>query len=109
MNIRFDPCVIRVKGRLSIAGSYLKTLEDSLPHANKTAIIELKAKAKAESWDAEEYFIDEDILDHDFEEIPVMAGNAFITGDDKVDESVTFSSAVDSVSRHPIVASEIPG
>ncbi len=78
MRISFDPCVLKIKGRLSIAGSYLQTLEQSLPNIKERAIIELKAKAKTESWAAEEYFSNLDILDHDFELIPSLAGNAFI-------------------------------
>ncbi len=78
MRISFDPCVLKIKGRLSIAGSYLKTLEKSLPNTKELAIIELKAKAKTEFWAAEEYFEDLDNLDHDFELIPSLAGNAFI-------------------------------
>jgi len=78
MRIRFEPCVIRIKGRLSIAGSYLQTLEEYLPHAKEVASRKLKAKAEAESWAAEEYFADLDTLDHDFEAIPETASNAFI-------------------------------
>lgn len=78
MHICFEPCVLRIKGRLSIAGSYLQTLEKSLPHAKELAIRELKAKAEANSWVAEDYFADSDNLDHDFEAIPSFAGNAFI-------------------------------
>ena len=78
VRIRFDPCVLRIKGRLSIAGSYLQTLEKSLPRAKEVGIRELKAKAKAESWVAEEYFSDLDNLEHDFEAIPNLAGSAFI-------------------------------
>ena len=78
MRIRFEPCVLRIKGRLSIAGSYLKTLEKSLPHAKEVASRELKAKAEVNSWVAEDYFEGLDILDHDFEAIPSLAGSAFI-------------------------------
>ena len=78
MLIRFEPCVLRIKGRLSIAGSYLQTLEKSFPHAKIIAIKELTAKAKAESWIAEDYFSDVTNLEHDFESIPNLAGSAFI-------------------------------
>jgi hypothetical protein len=78
VRICLEPCVLRIKGRFSIAGSYLQTLEKSLPHAKKVAIRELRAKAKAESWVAEEYFSDLDNLEHDFESIPNLAGSAFI-------------------------------
>jgi len=78
VRIRFEPYVLRIKGRLSIAGSYLQTLEKSLPHAKEVAIRELEAKAKAESWVAEDYFSDLDNLEHDFESIPGLAGSAFI-------------------------------
>lgn len=78
MLISFEPCVLRIKGRLSIAGSYLQSLKRSLPHAKKLAIRELKAKAEADSWVAEEYFADLENLDHDFEAIPNLAGSAFI-------------------------------
>jgi len=78
VRIRFEPSVLRIKGRLSIAGSYLQTLEKFLPHAKEVAIRELKAKAKAESWVAEDYFSDLGNLEHDFESIPNLAGSAFI-------------------------------
>lgn len=78
MRIRFEPSVLRIKGRLSIAGSYLQTLEKSLPHAKEFAIGELKAKAKADSWATEEYFADLDNLDDDFEAMPGFASYAFI-------------------------------
>lgn len=78
MHIHFEPCVLKINRRLSIAASYLQMLEKSLPYAKEVAIRELKVKAKAESWVVEEYFEDLNILDHDLEEIPNLASNAFI-------------------------------
>ena len=78
MLISLEPTVIKIKSRISIAGSYLKTLEKSLPTAQKVAIDELRAKAKANSWGADDYFSDLSNLEHDFEEIPNLAGSAFI-------------------------------
>jgi hypothetical protein len=78
MIINFDPCVIRIKSRLSIAGSYLDTLEKSLPIAKGLALDQLKVKAKVESWVPENYFMEEDIVDNTFEGIPILAEQAFI-------------------------------
>lgn len=78
MHIHFESCVLRITGRLSIARSYLQTLENSLPNAKRLAIQELKATAKAHYWDAEEYFEGIGNIDHEFGAIPDLAGSAFI-------------------------------
>lgn len=78
MRINMDPYVLKIIGRLSIAESYLQTLENSLPRAKSLAIRKLKERAKANSWTAEEYFADVDIVDYEFEEIPALASGAFI-------------------------------